>query len=136
MVKHGFYFDAENCVGCRTCQVACKDIHDLPVGTNYRIVRTFLTGTGYTPGGYHISLPLKGCDTCKALRDAGEECVCVASCPQRVLEFGEIDKLMAKHDGEIIGIPAALADYTPEGPAEIIRMKKCMEDPDFDEIII
>lgn len=132
----GFYFDAENCVGCRTCQVTCKDIHDLPVGTNYRIVRTFLTGSGYKPGGYHISLPLKGCDLCKPLRDAGEECGCVASCPQRVLEFGDLDELRAKHVGERIEVPAALADYVPEGPAEIIRIKGCMADPDFDEIII
>ena len=132
----GFYFDAENCVGCRTCQVACKDIHDLPVGTNYRIVRTFLTGQGFQPGGYHISLPLQGCDTCKPLRDAGEECGCVASCPQRVLEFGDIDELLAKHAGERIEVPAALADFVPEGPKEIIRIKDIMADPDFDEIII
>ena len=136
MGKMGFYFDAENCVGCRTCQVACKDVHDLPVGTNYRIVHTYLTGSGWTPRGYHISLPLKGCDTCKTLRDNGEQCACVASCPQRVLEFGDLDELAAKHAGELIGIPAPLEGANLEGPEEIIRMKDCMTDPDFDEIII
>lgn len=136
MAKLGFYFDAENCVGCRTCQVACKDVHDLPVGTNYRIVRTFLTGSGYKPSGYHISLPLAGCDTCKSLRDGGEQCACVSSCPQRVLEFGDLDELAAKHSTETIAIPAALTDYTFEGPEEIIRIKKCMTDFDYDEIII
>lgn len=136
MAKLGFYFDAENCVGCRTCQVACKDVHNLPVGVNYRFVRTYTTGSGFKPGGYHISLPLLGCDTCKPLRDAGEDCSCVASCPQRVLEFGDLDELAAKHAGEPIGVPAALADGAPEGPAQIIRMKECMTDPDFDEIII
>ncbi|MGN0060051.1 MAG: hypothetical protein ACI362_06125 [Coriobacteriales bacterium] len=136
MAQSAFYFDAENCVGCRTCQVACKDVHDLPVGVNYRYVRTYLTGEGYKPGGYHISLPLKGCDTCKSLRDGGEECACVASCPQRVLEFGELDELLAKHAGERIEVPAALAAGRPEGPEEIIRIKECMTDPDFDEIIV
>lgn len=136
MAKLGFYFDAENCVGCRTCQVACKDVHNLPIGTNYRFVRTYTTGSGFTPGGYHISLPLTGCDTCKPLRDGGEECSCVASCPQRVLEFGDLDELRAKHAGELIGIPAALAGGIPEGPEQIIRMKENMTDPDFDEIII
>lgn len=62
MSKLAFYFEAENCVGCRTCQVACKDVNDLPMGVNYRYVRTYLTSEGYKPGGYHISLPLKGCD--------------------------------------------------------------------------
>lgn len=136
MTKLGFYFDAENCVGCRTCQVACKDVHDLAVGTNYRIVRTFLTGVDYMPSGYHLSLPLKGCDTCKSLRDAGEDCACVSSCPQRVLEFGDIDELLEKHAGENIGNPAALADWFYEGPEEIIRMKDCMMDMDYDEIIV
>lgn len=136
MSKLGFYFDAENCVGCRTCQVACKDVHDLPVGTNYRFVRTYLTGSGYTPSGYHISLPLRGCDTCKSLRDAGEECACVASCPQRVLEFGDIDELAAKHAGERIEVPAALLDAELDGPEQIIRIKDCMTDADFDEIVV
>lgn len=136
MTSYGFYFDAENCVGCRTCQVACKDVHDLPVGTNYRIVRTFLTGSNYTPSGYHISLPLKGCDTCKPLRDEGEDCACVSSCPQRVLEFGKIDELKEKHKDERIGVPAALIDWVPEGPEEFMRIKECMTDPDYDEIMV
>ncbi len=136
MSKYAFYFDAENCVGCKTCQVACKDVNDLPVGTNYRFVRTYTTGSGFSPSAYHISLPLAGCNTCKPLRDGGEECACVASCPQRVLEFGDYDELMAKHAGEHIETPAALVGATLEGPIEIIRIKECMTDPDFDEIMI
>ena len=136
MAKFGFYFDAENCVGCRTCQVACKDVHDLPVGINYRYVRTYLTGEGFKPAGYHISLPLLGCDTCKPIRDGGEDCACVASCPQRVLEFGDIEELKARHAGELIDVPAALAGAELSGPEQIIRIKECMLDPDFDEIII
>lgn len=136
MAKIGFYFDAENCVGCRTCQVACKDVNDLPVGTNYRFVRTYLTGEGYAPGGYHISLPLEGCNTCKSLRDTGEDCTCVASCPQRVLEFGDLDELRKKHAGERLDVPAALAGVEMTGPEQIIRVKDCMMDPDFDEIIV
>ena len=136
MANLGFYFDAENCVGCRTCQVACKDVHDLPVGTNYRFVRTYTTGSGFTPGAYHISLPLQGCDLCKAIREEGEDFACVASCPQRVLEFGDLVELAAKHAGELIDVPAALAGAELNGPKQIMRIKECMLDPDFDEIII
>ena len=25
----GFYVDVQRCIGCRTCQVACKDRHNL-----------------------------------------------------------------------------------------------------------
>jgi anaerobic dimethyl sulfoxide reductase subunit B (iron-sulfur subunit) len=33
-----FYVDIENCVGCKACQIACKDKNDLPEGTRWRRV--------------------------------------------------------------------------------------------------
>lgn len=33
-----FVFDQRYCIGCRSCQLACKDLHDLPVGVNWRRV--------------------------------------------------------------------------------------------------
>ena len=40
----GFFIDATKCAGCKTCVVACKDAHDLPVGRNYRTVHEFVKG--------------------------------------------------------------------------------------------
>ncbi len=137
MANLGFYFDAENCIACHTCQVACKDVNKLPVGTNYRTVRSFCTGQGFEPRSYNISLSQAGCTTCAELRELGEDPACVASCPQRVIEFGDIDELKAKHEGE------PLADGCPAIPnAEmanknfIMRIKDCMLDEDFDEFWI
>lgn len=137
MTKLGFYFDAESCIACHTCQVACKDVHDLPVGTNYRAVRSFCTGGGFTPRSYNVSIALQGCDLCTELRELGELPACVASCPMRALEFGDIDELAAAHAGE------PLADGCPAVPNEsqanrnfIMRCKDCMADPDFDEYLI
>ena len=31
----GFYFNQQMCIGCRTCQVACKDKNDLEVATSF-----------------------------------------------------------------------------------------------------
>lgn len=31
-VKYGLLIDYEFCSGCQTCEVACKEEHDLPVG--------------------------------------------------------------------------------------------------------
>lgn len=136
-MTYGFYFDAESCIGCHTCQVACKDVHDLPVGVNYRTVRSFCTGEGATPRMYHVSVSLPGCNLCSDLRECGEEVACVASCPMRCLEFGDIEELRAKHEGE------PLADGCPAVPnAEmsnknfVMRIKDCMMDEDFDEFII
>ena len=32
MAQLGFFFDGSRCTGCKTCVVACKETHDLPVG--------------------------------------------------------------------------------------------------------
>ena len=37
-MRNGFYFDMTACIGCRTCQVACKDKNDLPLGEKFRRV--------------------------------------------------------------------------------------------------
>ena len=41
----GFYFDMTRCIGCRACQVACKDKNRLGVGTLYRGVKSYTVGT-------------------------------------------------------------------------------------------
>lgn len=137
MAEYGFYFDADNCIGCRTCQVACKNAHDLPVGVNYRVVRTFVTGSGWEPRIYHLSLPVQGCDLCQGAIGTNEFKACVASCPQRVLEWGSLDELRAAHEGEeLVEEVAAVKAADMTGPASVMRIKPCMLDADFDEVII
>ena len=137
MAKLGFYFDAESCIACHTCQVACKDVHDLPIGTNYRVVRSFCTGGGWTPRIYNVSLSAQGCDLCTDLRELGEDPACVASCPMRAIEFGDLDELRAKHAGEPLEDHcAAIANEDLFNGNFIMRVKDCMMDPDFDEYIV
>lgn len=38
MTQYGFYFDATRCTGCKTCEAACRDYHDLPLDLSYRHV--------------------------------------------------------------------------------------------------
>ena len=38
--KYTLEIDSENCVGCNACEVACKQVHDLPVGPRLISVRT------------------------------------------------------------------------------------------------
>lgn len=137
MTKLGFYFDAESCIGCHTCQVACKDVHDLPVGVNYREVRSYCTGEGFSPRLYHISLSMPGCNLCSDLRDCGEDPACVVSCPMRCIEFGDVEELKVKHGGEelVDGCPAA-PNASMSNRNFVMRVKDCMMDEGFDEIII
>lgn len=156
-----FYHDASACVGCKSCELACKDKHNLPVGVRLRRVSEYGGGSwnivdGYAvPGGvytYFVSTscmhcenpqcvkvcptgamhkreedgvvlinhevcigcgscslscpygapqynPTAGamvkCDFCTDLVD--EIPACVATCPQRALDFGELDELREEH---------------------------------------
>ena len=81
----GFFFDASACVGCKACQLACKDINDLKVGTLYRRVYEMeggtwrSTGDGYAPQGvfaYHVAL---SCNHCA-------NPACVAACPTGAMQ--------------------------------------------------
>lgn len=72
----GFYFNQQNCSGCRTCQIACCDRNGLPVGTLFRRVSTFETGEYPHADVYHYSATCNHC----------EKPQCVANCPQGAMQ--------------------------------------------------
>jgi anaerobic dimethyl sulfoxide reductase subunit B (iron-sulfur subunit) len=49
-----FYFDASACVGCKACQVACKDKNNLPIGTLYRRVFHYGGGSWTVEDGFNV----------------------------------------------------------------------------------
>lgn len=79
MGKLGFYFDMSTCIGCRTCQIACKDKNDLKVGIIFRQVKTFESGVYPDPGVYHYSGTCNHCTEAK----------CVKGCPTGAMHYGE-----------------------------------------------
>ncbi len=83
-MKWAFYFDASQCSGCKTCQVACKDKHNLPVGLRWRNVYEIAGGQWHRKGdknwisgvhSYNISL---SCNHC-------EEPICMKKCPNKAI---------------------------------------------------
>lgn len=78
MGRLGFYFDSRICIGCRTCQIACKDKNDLDVGANFRKVHTFETGKFPTAKFYHFS---RSCNHCADAK-------CVKGCPTGAMHYG------------------------------------------------
>lgn len=85
----GFYFDNERCTGCRTCVLACKDVHDHGPKQAFRRVidyegggwQTHDDGT-YTQDAYayHISL---SCNHCK-------NPACMQVCPTGAMHRDEL----------------------------------------------
>ena len=78
-----FYFDSSTCSGCKTCQIACKDKHDLPVGIRWRNVYEVAGGDWEQKDGnwistirsYHISM---ACNHCK-------DPICMKQCPNNAI---------------------------------------------------
>lgn len=196
MTQKGFFIDTSRCTGCRTCSVACADLHNTPVGLNLRRVVEFEGGTWRKSKNgawrqdvfaYYVSqgcnecadpacvkvCPTKAhfkraedglvvideakcigcgmcatacpygapqldtaarkmrkCDGCVDRTAKGGLPVCVESCPERALEFGDIEELRKKH-GTLAAI-APLPDATKTGPSIVIKPSKCAKPAGFD----
>jgi anaerobic dimethyl sulfoxide reductase subunit B (iron-sulfur subunit) len=157
MSQLAFFVNSDACSGCKTCQVACKDRHDLPAGVHWRRVYEVAAGAwqrsgdawAHTVSAYHLSVachhcadPVCGkqcsveaiwkrpdgivlidqarcvkcnkcradcpydairyegstnavskCDFCVDDLEAGRPPACVAACPNRALDWGELNDL-------------------------------------------
>ncbi len=69
--QHGFYFNADNCIGCHACEAACAEKNETPAHLSFRSV-------GYVEGGTYpdfrrmnISMACNHCD----------DPVCLKGCP-------------------------------------------------------
>ncbi|WP_172136158.1 4Fe-4S dicluster domain-containing protein [Adlercreutzia sp. ZJ473] len=158
-MAYGFYFNMQRCIGCRTCQVACKDRHDMHAcGPRPRRVDTFECGEYPDAALFHhvmscnhcenpacvancpttamykdasgivlhddgkcvqcrmcmaacpygapqfdeVTSMIVKCDSCIDLRAADMQPVCVAACPMRALDFGDMDELRAKYGDDAV----------------------------------
>lgn len=192
MAHKGFYYDQLACIGCRTCQIACKDKNDLDVGMLFRKVASYEAGAFPDAHVYHLSIAcnhcadpacakvcptgamyvdeedgtvqhddsrcigckycvmacpygepvfnketgtVHKCDACIELRRSGEECACVAACPMRALEFGDIDDLRTGHP-EAVDAIACLPDPGYTGPSLAIEPREAAMTGDARELVL
>jgi len=97
--------DIDKCIGCQYCVWNC------PYGAPQ-----YLEDLGKS----------RKCDACKDLRDAGGNPVCVDACNMRVIEFGDLDELRAKHAGEeLVSTIAVLPDESITEPSLLIKPRPC-----------
>lgn len=76
MGQKGFYLNMKTCIGCKTCQIVCKDKNNLEVGTLFRQVHEVEGGSFPKPWAYTFSLSCNHCAEPK----------CVANCPTGALQ--------------------------------------------------
>ena len=87
MTQYGFFFDSEACIGCKTCQMACKNKNNLPVGNLFRRVYEWEHGTWEVGEGDTLPAPsdlfayfiAMACSHC-------ENPACVAVCPSGAMQ--------------------------------------------------
>ena len=174
--QYAFLVNSDACSGCKTCQVACKDKNDLPVGLHWRKVYEVTAGDWRQQGdawkttvaAYNLSTtchhclnpvcipccpteaisktetgivlidesrcrnchacelacpygairfnPVRNtttkCDFCADLLDLGKPPACVAGCPNRALDFGDLAELRRAHPSgvaQVFPLPSGTA---------------------------
>uniref|UniRef100_UPI000F845AE8 DMSO/selenate family reductase complex B subunit n=1 Tax=Trueperella bialowiezensis TaxID=312285 RepID=UPI000F845AE8 len=123
--NYGFYFDQAVCNGCKACQIACKDKHDLPIGVNWRRVVEYSGGSWQTSGttlrhnvfSYYTSI---SCNHC-------EDAVCMRVCPTTAMSRRD-DGTVWVDDNKCVGCRYcewACPYGAPQFNAETGHMSKC-----------
>ena len=97
--------DPDVCIGCQTCVKNCP--YGAPAFDENR------------------SISVK-CEACADRRAAGEPVRCVASCPMRVLEFGDLEELKRVHGD--LGADVAPLPSPDTVPSLLIDLHPAMQD--------
>ena len=95
MPKYGLLIDYEFCSGCHSCEMACKQEHELPVG-KYGIKVIQVGPMVLSPDKWslnYIPVPLELCDLCSIRVEKGQQPACVTHCPDGVMKFGTVEEL-------------------------------------------
>ncbi|MDO4289789.1 MAG: 4Fe-4S dicluster domain-containing protein [Eggerthellaceae bacterium] len=107
--------DDSLCIGCRSCMMAC------PYGA---------------PQFDDETAQIVKCDSCKALREAGMNPVCVDACMMRALDFGEIDELRSKYGSDLVSEIPAVGDASITSPNLLIKASRAASSDAFVEIVL
>ena len=97
MTAYGLLIDYEYCTGCQSCEVSCKEEHDLPVGKWG--IRVHDDGPWEIEEDHmnwnKIPVPTDLCDLCAERTSKGREPICVHHCLADVMKFGPVTELAA-----------------------------------------
>jgi len=93
----GLLVDVDRCVGCYTCELACKQEH------GEKRIRLHVLGPTRDEDGKtgleSVPLGLETCDLCQRRIQAADEPACVAACPTRALSVSSEPEILRRvHD--------------------------------------
>ena len=107
MPKFGLLIDYDYCIGCKTCEVACKMEHSRPAD-EYGIRVQRAKEASEDEKIYYIPRPTDKCDLCGRRRAKGEKTSCEKHCWTGAIKFGTIDDLageLKKRSKLVVWVP-------------------------------
>jgi anaerobic dimethyl sulfoxide reductase subunit B (iron-sulfur subunit) len=108
MTQLGFHFDADRCVSCKACIMACKDKYDTFVGTKFRSLVDYGGGSWVEQDGLMIPKDIYvhgisySCMHCAAP-------ACIPSCPVEAIYKREEDGIVFINQDTCIGCGSCAA---------------------------
>ena len=109
MSKNGLLIHYEYCTGCHTCEVACQQEHDFPVGKCGIKVTEYVYAADKKPVAVdYLPFPTELCDLCINRCREGEQPACVKHCQSFCMSFGPLDQLVKE-----MGAKARSAIFSP-----------------------
>jgi Fe-S-cluster-containing dehydrogenase component len=108
MPRNGLLIEYEFCTGCHSCDVACKQEHQFPVGRGGLMLQEIYTELPGKVRTDYIPFPTEYCDLCAARTDAGEKPACVKACQAATMWYGtlaELAKLMEDKPHAVLFTP-------------------------------
>ena len=108
MPRNALMIDYEYCTGCHSCEVACKQEHNYPVGRGGIHLTEILTEMPEKLRIDYIPFPTAYCDLCAARTSKGEAPACVKHCQAATMYYGtvaEMAKLMEEKPHAVMFTP-------------------------------
>lgn len=95
MSMYGLLINYHYCTGCHTCEVACQQEHDFPVGKCGIKVTEYVYAAEKKPVAIdYLPFPTELCDLCINRHQQGEKPACVKHCQADCMAFGPLDALV------------------------------------------
>ncbi|MCI8468417.1 MAG: 4Fe-4S dicluster domain-containing protein [Eggerthellaceae bacterium] len=126
MTKYAFAFDAARCTGCKTCNLACKDYHDLSPQVTFRKIYEYAGGSfvrdakGTLVQNVWTNYISMNCNHC-------DKPACVEVCPTGAMHRDDQGFISVDHD-RCVGCKyceMACPYNVPSYDADLGQMRKC-----------
>ena len=102
MARNGILIDYEYCTGCHSCELACKQELELPIGQWG--IKISEIGPWKLPDGKwqytYLPFPTELCNLCEDRVAMGKQPSCVQHCQAAVMKFGPVEELAKEMEGK------------------------------------